>query len=171
MLRLRQYKKCDSEKIAKWLKDEDIYFKWGGKLIGDFPLSADMIDNRYRAENGGCEEEDNFYPWAAIDEDDRVVGSFIMRYVNGDKKTIRFGWVVVDDSIRCKGLGRRMLTAGLKYAFEIMDADKVTIGVYENNDIAHNCYEKVGFKDRETVKSDPWNVIEMEIKKEEYLQK
>ena len=171
MLRLRQYKKCDSEKIAKWLKDEDVYFKWGGKLIGDFPLSADMIDNRYRAENGGCEEEDNFYPWAAIDEEDRVVGSFIMRYVNGDKKTIRFGWVVVDDSIRGKGLGRRMLTAGLKYAFEIMDADKVTIGVYENNDIAHNCYEKVGFKDRETVKSDPWNVIEMEIKKEEYLQK
>lgn len=58
-----------------------------------------------------------------------------------------------------------MLELGLKYAFEILGVDVVTIGVYENNEIAHNCYKRVGFVDREIVEKEPWNVIEMEIKR------
>lgn len=45
----------------------------------------------------------------------------------------------------------------------------VTIGVFENNDIAHNCYKKVGFVDKEIVLHDRENIIEMAITKEEYL--
>ena len=47
-----------------------------------------------------------------------------------------------------------------------LGVDVVTIGVYENNEIAHNCYKRVGFVDREIVEKEPWNVIEMEIKKD-----
>ena len=61
-----------------------------------------------------------------------------------------------------------MLRAGLKFAFEMLGADRVTIGVFENNDPAHRCYRKVGFADREVVQKDPWNVIEMEIRKTDY---
>ena len=89
-----------------------------------------------------------------------------MRFIHGDKKLLRFGWVIVDNTIRAKGYGTEMLHLGLKYAFEILGVDKVTIGVYENNDLAHNCYKKVGFKDKETVEKEPWNIIEMEIDKE-----
>ena len=48
---------------------------------------------------------------------------------------------------------------------------RVTIGVFENNESTHWCYKKVGFVDMETVKSEPWNVIEMEIKTEGYISK
>ena len=92
-----------------------------------------------------------------------------MRYLNGDNKILRFGWVIVDDSIRGKGYGTQMLQAGLKYAFEILDVDVVTLGVFENNELAHNCYKKVGFRDKEVVSKEPWNVIEMEIKKDDWL--
>ena len=115
-------------------------------------------------------EEDNFYPWIAIDEDDNVVGHFIMRYTNGNTRQLRFGWVIVDDAMRGKGYGKQMLTLGLKYAFDFLGAEKVTIGVFENNESAHWCYKKAGFVDMETVKSEPWDVIEMEIKKEEYME-
>lgn len=170
MIRLRPYKKCDAEAIAEWVKDEDVFLKWGGKLFGEFPINADIIDEKYSLKNGDCKEEDNFYPWTAIDEENRVVGHFIMRYLHGDNRILRFGWVVVDPSIRGKGYGTQMLRTGLKYAFEIMDADVVTIGVYENNDIAHECYKKVGFVDREIVEKEPWNVIEMEISKTDHSQ-
>jgi len=167
MIRLRQYKSIDAEKIAEWVKDEDAFLKWGGKLFCEYPITAQIIDEKYRLKNGDCKEPDNFYPWMAFD-DNGVVGHFIMRYLNGDKKTLRFGWVVVDDSVRGKGYGTQMLSLGLKYAFEILGVDVVTLGVFENNDLAHNCYKKVGFKDREKVKKEPWDVIEMEIGREDF---
>ena len=164
MLRLRPYKSCDAEKIAGWLKDEDIFLKWGGKLFGNYPITAEMVDDKYIKQNGGCTEPDNFYPWVALDDDGAVVGHFIMRYINGDKRCIRFGWVIVDDTIRGKGYGAQMLRAGLRYAFEILGAERVTLGVFEGNERAHKCYRSVGFVDYETRPGDPWNVIEMEIK-------
>jgi RimJ/RimL family protein N-acetyltransferase len=88
-----------------------------------------------------------------------------MRYINGDKNVIRFGWVVVDSSVRGKGYGTQMLRLGIKYAFEILGAEKITIGVFENNTPAHTCYKKVGFADVDVVKDGRWNIIEMEINK------
>lgn len=169
MLRLRPYKSCDCEKIAEWIKDETVFLKWGGKLFGDFPIAPDVIDQKYRLNNGDCVEPDNFYPWTAFDDENGVVGHFIMRYINGDNKILRFGWVVVDNSLRGNGYGKQMLSAGLKYAFEILGVDKVTIGVFENNDSAYKCYKSVGFVKTELVDKEPWNVIEMEIKKNDYI--
>ena len=163
MIRLRQYKSCDAKIIAEWIKDEEVFKMWGGELFGNFPITADVIDNKYRNNNGDCVEEDNFYPWIAFDENDKVVGHFIMRYINGDNRILRFGWVIVDDSIRGKGIGCEMLNTGLKYAFDVLKVDKVTIGVFENNERAHKCYKNAGFVDREVVEHEPINLIELEI--------
>lgn len=169
MLRLRPYKTCDSEAIANWLQDEDVFLKWGGERFGSFPIDAKAIDEKYRLNNGDCAEADNFYPWVAVDEDNRTVGHFIMRYIHGDSRQIRFGWVVVDASIRGKGYGKQMLLPGLKYAFEILGAERVSIGVFENNEPARQCYKKVGFRETgEVSQSKPWKVVEMEILKEDY---
>ncbi|MBO4921592.1 MAG: GNAT family N-acetyltransferase [Lachnospiraceae bacterium] len=166
MLRLRPYKKKDSEKIASWLKDEDIFWKWGGERFGAYPISAADIDKKYSEQNGDCAEYDNFYPMAAF-TDDGVVGSFIMRYINGDHSIVRFGWVVVDETKRGKGYGKRMLELGLQYAFKILKAKKVTIGVFENNTPAYACYKSLGFKEAEgeervvNIKGEDWKLIEL----------
>ena len=168
-MRLRPYKSCDSKKIISWIKNEDVFLKWGGDRFGTYPITAEMIDDKYRNQNGDCEEEDNFYPWTAFTDEDGVVGHFIMRYIHGDNKTLRFGWVIVDDTIRGKGVGTRMLVTGLDYAFHILKVDTVTIGVFENNEIAHRCYQKAGFVDKEVVQHKRENIIEMAITKEDYL--
>jgi len=167
-MNLRPYKTCDAKYISEWVQDEDVFLKWGGKLFGSFPIDAGIIDDKYVHQNGNCKEDDNFYPWVAYTDEEGVVGHFIMRYIHGDKKNIRFGWVVVNGSIRGKGFGTQMLTLGLDYAFNFLGAEVVSIGVFENNEPAHNCYRKVGFKDREIVEGDPWRVVEMEIKREDF---
>ncbi|WP_155840150.1 hypothetical protein [Butyrivibrio sp. MC2021] len=48
-------------------------------------------------------------------------------------------------------------------------AEAVTIGVFENNDIAHECYKKIGFKDKEVTEKEPFNIIEMELKREDFI--
>ena len=166
MLKLRPYKSCDAQAIEKWVQDKDVFTVWGGERFGNYPITAEIIDKKYSSDNGDCAEPDNFYPWTAFDENG-VVGHFIMRYINGDKKVIRFGWVVVDSSVRGKGYGTQMLRLGIKYAFEMLGAQKVTIGVFENNAPAHTCYKKVGFADVDVVKDGRWNIIEMEINKYE----
>ncbi|MCQ2483113.1 MAG: GNAT family N-acetyltransferase [Clostridia bacterium] len=166
-MRLRPYKSCDSKVIENWIQDRDVFMKWGGEHFGAFPIDAKVIDDKYCKNNGDCVEEDNFYPWTAVDEDNKPVGHFIMRYTNGDSRQLRFGWVIVDDAVRGKGYGKQMLTLGLKYAFDILGADKVTIGVFEGNESAYHCYRKSGFKTVTVVKGEPWNVIEMEILRDE----
>lgn len=167
-MRLRPYKSCDADIIAKWIQDEDVFTRWGGERFGSFPIDAGIIDDKYCKNNGDCVEADNFYPWTAIDEDDSVVGHFIMRYTGGDNRQLRFGWVIVDDSKRGKGYGKQMLDLGIKYAFDILGVTRITIGVFENNEPAHRCYKNAGFVDRETVEDKPWNVIEMELFKGNY---
>ena len=52
--------------------------------------------------------------------------------------------------------------------------EKVTIGVFENNLLAYQCYRGVGFKeavveeyDTEEINGEKWKVIELEIGKQE----
>ena len=165
MLKLRLYKPCDAQAIAKWVQDKDVFEMWGGERFGDFPITAEIIDNKYRLDNGDCIEPDNFYPWTAFD-DNGVVGHFIMRYINGDLRIIRFGWVIVDSGVRGKGYGTEMLRLGLKYAFDILGAEKITIGIFEDNTPAHKCYQKVGFVDAGVTKDASRDIIEMEINRQ-----
>ena len=175
MLRLRPYKSCDAKRIVTWHKDEKTFLYWGGSLIGAFPLSPEQLDDMYTNKNGLCEEEDNFYPMTAFDESG-AVGHFIMRYLNGDNKILRFGWIIVDASKRGKKYGQKMLSLGLKYAFEILKVDKVTIGVIEHNIPAHKCYLSTGFRKSEdledsfeTINGEQWKIVELEITKEEFF--
>ncbi len=167
MIRLRPYKSCDAATIISWLKDEETYLKWSSGRFGDFPINADDINTKYLVNNGDCPEEDNFYPITAFDETG-VVGHMILRFTDTQKKTLRFGFVIVDDSKRGKGYGKEMLTLALKYAFEIYGAQKVTIGVFANNPPALYCYKSVGFEEVGAeyydVGGEKWKCIELETK-------
>ena len=174
MLRLRPYKKSDADYIISWINNEDTFSLWGGERFCQFPISSDIINDKYFNNNGDCVEEDNFYPLTAFDENGPV-GHFIIRYINGDKRILRFGWVIVDDKRRGQKLGKEMLTLGLNYAFNILKGDKVTIGVFENNLPALNCYLSCGFHKSEEIKEscckfkgEDNKVLELEILKDEF---
>lgn len=85
-LRLRPYKPCDADKIAGWIKDEQALRKWSSDRFGEFPVTADDINNKYLGHNGDCTEADNFYPLTAFD-DSGAVGHLILRYTDPHKKT------------------------------------------------------------------------------------
>lgn len=177
MLRLRQYKPCDAEIIASWIKNEIAMYKWSSDRFGSFPVTADAINEKYLSNNGDCLEPDNFYPMTAFDENG-VAGHLILRYTDREKQTIRFGFVIVDDTKRGKGYGKKMLVLALRYAFDIMKARKVTLGVFENNPPAYYCYRSVGFKEiPETeeeyyeIENKKWRCIELEMEETDYESK
>ena len=166
-LRLRPYKPHDAEKIVSWIKDEDALRKWSADRFGDFPITSEDINDKYLKNNGDCWEEDNFYPMTAFD-DSGAVGHLILRYTDAEKKIIRFGFVIVDDAKRGKGYGKQMLILAIKYAFEIFGAEKITLGVFDNNEPAYFCYKAAGFIENgeESVCElfgEQWRIVEMEV--------
>ena len=146
MLRLRPYKPCDAETILRWIKDEEAFRKWSTDRYPHYLITADDMNYKYIDCNGDCAETDNFYPMTAFD-DSGIVGHLIMRFTDAEKSTLRFGFVIVDDSKRGMGYGKQMLGLAFRFAFDILKVQKVTLGVLENNPSAYHCYKAAGFRD------------------------
>lgn len=102
-------------------------------------------------------------------EDDKTVGFFTMRRPPESFDELRFGFIVVDPSKRGKGYGKRMLQLGLKFAFEIYGAKKVSLSVFENNESAYFCYKAVGFNDVILDKTETYYVLGEEWKCKELM--
>lgn len=173
MLRLRPYKACDAERITSWIKNEEALRKWSADRFGSFPLTPEKLNEKYLKNNGDSEDPDNFFPMVAFDEDG-IVGHLILRFADSEKSVVRFGFVIIDDSIRGMGYGKEMLRLAINYGFNILKASKITLGVFENNTAAYYCYKSSGFTECKnnssytlTIngKSYDWNCIEMELLK------
>ena len=167
MLRLRPFKKCDAEAIVSWIGDERAFRKWSSDRFPAYPLTAQQLNDYYDA----FAELDNYYEMTAFD-DTGVAGHMIMRFVDEEKKILRFGFVIVDSRKRGAGLGKEMLTLAIRYGFEILKAEKITMGVFDNNESAYRCYLSVGFRDTgkripHSFFGEDWTDIELELPRPE----
>ena len=79
---------------------------------------------------------------------------------------------MIDKRYQGKGYGKEMLRLAVKYSFEILKAEKITLGVFENNTSAHGCYKSVGFKEIDMEEpwyyhgmGEAWKCVEMEYVK------
>ncbi|MDO4787688.1 MAG: GNAT family protein [Johnsonella sp.] len=165
MLRLRPYKTSDADVIASWTKDEYALRQWSADRYRHYPLRAKDINEQYAE----MIDEDWFYPFTAFDEKG-IVGHLVMRFLDEEKEVLRFGFIIIDDTKRGRGLGKEMLRLSLKYAFEILGAKKVRLGVFQNNTGAYRSYKAVGFKESNIadpesfyVFGEEWKQIELEM--------
>ena len=59
---------------------------------------------------------------------------------------------------------REMLKLAVRYAFDFLGAEKITIGVFENNPQAYRCYRAVGFRDVTDGPSEVYHVLDEDWK-------
>jgi len=135
MIRIRPYKSAEAETILSWSQDERAFYQWTAGVMGDYPITE--------KEFGFVE---NLMAFTAFDENG-IQGFFTMRNPGESLDELRVGFVIVNPDKRGKGYGKAMLELGLKYAFDIYGAKKVSLGVFENNLSAYYCYKAVGFED------------------------
>lgn len=167
MLRLRPYKKCDAKRVVSWIKDEISFRKWCADRYNKYPINENDINSYYST----MEDLDTFFPMTAFDETG-IVGHLIMRFIDENKKILRFGFIIVDDKKRGQGYGKEMLQLSIKYAFEILKIQKITLGVFDNNKSAYYCYKAIGFQDVKLedneyyhILNEDWKCLELEIRK------
>jgi len=162
VLTLRSYEKSDAGIIVGWTGDEIAFRKWCADRYDRWPITADDMNRNYDGFAGG------FWPMTAM-EDGVPFGHLIIRSVEGEKRTVRFGFVIVDPEKRGRGLGRELLLMALRYAFVELGAERVTLGVFENNPSARRCYLAAGFRELDSggpeyfrIMGEKWRCIEME---------
>ena len=141
MLRLRTYKNSDADKLVTWFSDEETFQKWAaGKL--EWPINADTF-RFYAAE---LLKEENVWLATAVDEAGTPVGFLCMSDINYQKNSVHFSMIIVSDKYRGKGYGSQMLKLAIRYATELLGMKRITIRVFENNEGAKKCYERLGFR-------------------------
>ena len=141
---LRDFKKEDAQIIAGWLRSEEELYKWSADRFNKYPLSGDDINENYAPQL----ETGRFYPLTAVDENENIIGHFIIRYPrDDDDSSVRFGFVIVNPDVRGQGYGKELLRLGIEYVKEQLGATRIDLGVFENNENARRCYEAVGFKE------------------------
>ena len=161
---LRDFRQEDAPVVAGWLRSDEELYKWSADRFNKYPLSGDDINKSYSPQMG----TGRFIPLTAVDDNGDVAGHFIIRYPKADDdSSVRFGFVIVDPSIRGKGYGKEMLRLGIEYVKAHLSVSRIDLGVFENNAGAKHCYEAVGFREygrRECeMPVGSWNCIDMEL--------
>lgn len=162
----RPYRKEDASEIIKWIKNERELRLWSADRYGDYPINEDDINLNYESSS----QLYSFYPFT-LEEDGRVVGHLIMRVPGNDNRVIRFGFIIVDNSVRGKGYGKKLINEAIKYAKDVLQVDEINLGVFHINNSAFNCYKAVGFEvvhiDIDVFKynDESWNCVEMVLKR------
>jgi RimJ/RimL family protein N-acetyltransferase len=63
-------------------------------------------------------EGDNLFPMIMVDGEE-IVGHILLRYPGADKSIIRFGFIIVNDTKRGMGYGRRLLQLAIDHACKV----------------------------------------------------
>lgn len=170
MLRLRPYKPGDAGYLTDWLKDERTVRLWRADRFS-YPLTKDQLEQYWE----DFLSDDHAWIFLAVDEKGKPCGHFSFRRVDYVKNSAHMGFIVVNPMERGKGYGREMVTLALRYAFDILKVDRVTLGVFTVNEAAHRCYLSVGFKDEELHRDydcfngETWDYLDMAAAREDFL--
>ena len=155
-MKLRPFNPCDAVKILSWCKYKHTFRLWSADRYEDFPAQPEEMKKQYKG--------DNMYPLTAI-VGEEIVGHILLRHPSEDKSVIRFGFVIVDDSKRGKGYGKQMLSLAIDYAQQELGAERITLGVFCDNNSAIECYKSVGFRiigtDAYVIDGEEWKGYEM----------
>lgn len=160
-MNLRDYQETDAFEIIKWINNERDLKLWSANIYKNYPVTANDINNNY---SSNC-----FWAKTLVDNN-KIIGHLILRNPSVNKNIVRFGFIIVDPSLRGNGYGRILLNMAINFARKDLHAKEINLGVFGINKNAYLCYKSVGFKEREVKKNafyyngEYWDLIEMSLK-------
>ena len=165
-MELRKYNENDANEILSWINNERDFRLWSANRYDKYPISKSKINNNYKE----CALNGKFYPLTLVDSDE-IIGHLIIRYPDLNKNSVRLGFIIVDNTKRGMGYGKKLILEAISYAKEKLGAKEITLGVFNCNTSALKCYESVGFetiyvdKDAYKYHDETWDCNEMVLRK------
>ena len=160
----------DAEAMARWSLDTE-YHRLGYDGAA-YPMSAKQMRARLERDN-----EHGFDFAIRLLQDDRLIGDigvWIASWAQGE------AWVGIGIGVRdcwSKGYGTEAMRLLLRFAFNELNLQRVSLGVFAHNLRAVRSYEKAGFRHEGQVRGDcqrdgqRWDTMCMGILREEWLKR
>ena len=122
----RPYQPSHAAVIASWLKSEYLMRQWCANRYEHYPVTHEDMNTYHATYIDGQRSRA-----LTMTDGDDIVGYITLRTQADDPKEQRLGFVIVDDSKRGRALGKALVSMAVKYAFETLEATKVSPGVFE----------------------------------------
>lgn len=139
MLKIEKFKKQDISSLLNWLEGTNDRFlcQFAGPKY-NFPLTKQQLIETI--------ESEEYLPFKFIEsENSEIVGHFQFMRINLQKHSAALGRILMNPAYRGKGFGTKMLNEIIDYSKNILNLKKLNLKVYDFNEPAIRCYNKIGF--------------------------
>lgn len=172
MIRLDYMTRDDFVKVLNWNKNTtpDFLMQWSGPMF-EYPLTVEQLERYY--DRGVNEHESDIFIYKIV-EDNQCVGMIELGVDRKNKSGRVRRFLIGEQDFRGKGIGRLVLQTIIGIGFEEFGLHRISLGVYDFNQLAIRCYEKVGLvkegllRDSRKVGNCYWSLCEMSILEEEW---
>lgn len=131
---LRPYTPEDAPKIASWLGNETVFYRWSFGKLGEYPINGEALAKYF--------DDGNIHLIA--EDENGIAGHIMLSFPEESVPHVRCGFIIVDSSRRGTGCGQKLVSLAMDYAREVLKAEKLSLAVFEDNLPARRCYTAVG---------------------------
>jgi RimJ/RimL family protein N-acetyltransferase len=135
MISLENFSEDDFEKLISWISNEEDLIQFAGSIF-NFPLTKEQLNDYIKIPGVNA--------YKVIFENIHIGHAEINLTENNPPKLCRI--LVGDKNFRGKGLCQQIVNALLNICKENFNSKIVELNVFEWNESAIRCYEKVGFQ-------------------------
>src|SRR5262245_31961790 len=140
-IRLRGIEPSDAEHFIRWNLDSErarhLDFVWP-------PISNTSVHTMVEEQSKRKFEDDSFH-WIIENRESEPVGSISTHHCNPRYGTFSYGIDIAPEHQR-KGYASEAIQLVMKFYFEELRYQKVTVGVHGNNEPSIRLHEKLGFQ-------------------------
>lgn len=150
LVKLRAYKEEDIEFATEFINDEETK-KF--LCIGiPFPMTKVEEESWVKSRKAGADFTYDF----AIENlgNGKYIGGCSINQTDLKNRNCTIGIMIGDKACWSKGYGTDALNILVKFIFEELNMEKVKLSVFEFNERAKKCYEKIGFKEEGILKKE-----------------
>ena len=158
----------DAEKFTKWLNNME--------LLQNIQLHSSVIS--LENEKVLLNDLSKGHNYSIVDmEKDLLIGNCGFFDVDHVNQTAETGIFIGDKDYRNRGYGTEALSLLIEYGFKALNFHNIMLRVYEYNEGAIRCYDKIGFKQigmrREALQRNlkRHNIVYMDILQNEFFEK
>jgi RimJ/RimL family protein N-acetyltransferase len=135
MISLENFSEDDFEKLISWISNEEDLIQFAGSIF-NFPLTKEQLNDYIKIPGVNA--------YKVIFENIHIGHAEINLTENNPPKLCRI--LVGDKNFRGKGLCQQIVNSLLNICKEKFNSKIVELNVFEWNESAIRCYEKVGFQ-------------------------
>ena len=153
---LSRFSKHDYAQLISWINSEELNYLWGGPTY-DYPLTNEQITDH-------CQQKE--VSAFMLKLEGKNAGFIELFHVANNH--YRICRVFIDNKFRGQGLAKDMITSLLKIAKNDLTCDRISLAVFEHNEVAKKCYQSLGFNiiatelGTRSFKGKMWNLVRME---------